>query len=156
MPRNRRWPALALLLLLTARGPAAAPARNAAQVKKALVRSLIFPGLGQLGEKQVAKGMVFVSAELFCLIEVFLKNHRGDDAYGHYRSASNANDAVYYRRLTETYDRERNTYLLAAAGVWVLNLVDMAVWARKQKRLRPQVVIDHEQKKVALGLRLDF
>ncbi len=102
------------------------------RLRKALEKSLIFPGLGQLAEKQYLKAALFASAEIFCLVEVAVNIGKGNDAYRNYRDAMDAASAVEWRLQTTKYDRRRNTAILAAAGVWVLNMIDIFVFAKKK------------------------
>lgn len=88
-------------------------------------KSLLWPGWGQLSEKRYLEGILLSVAETFCLVEVLLNNHKGNNEYKLYKKADNVQDAVKYRRLTEKYDTRRNQFLLAAAGIWVVNLIDM-------------------------------
>jgi hypothetical protein len=102
------------------------------RLRKALERSLLFPGLGQLGEKQYVKAAFFASAEIVCLVQVFMNRAKGNDAYDTYRAATDMTAAVEWRRRTEKLDRRRNAALLAGAGVWVLNMIDIFVFAKKK------------------------
>lgn len=102
------------------------------RLRKALEKSLIFPGLGQLGEKQYVKAALFASAEIFCLVEVAINIGKGNETYRNYRDAKNAAAAVEWRQQTVKYDRRRNTAILAGAGVWVLNMIDIFVFAKKK------------------------
>jgi hypothetical protein len=102
------------------------------RLRKALERSLLFPGLGQLYEKQYAKAALFAAAEIACLALVVVEIGRGNDAYRSYRDAASADDAARWRGATERCDRRRNTAILGAAGVWVLNMADMLVFAKKK------------------------
>lgn len=105
-----------------------------------LHKSLLIPGWGQLDEKQYLKGIVFVSAEIFCLVNVFTNNHKGNKNYRLYQDAGNVDDAVYYRDLTEKFDRRRNAYILAAMGVWALNLVDIYFTVQNREKEKSQVI----------------
>ncbi len=105
-----------------------------------LHKSLLFPGWGQLAEKRYVEGIVFISAEIFTLYKVFSYNHKGNGSYTQYKNADNGADAVRHRQKTEEYDRKRNQYLLAAAGVWAINLIDIYLIIKnkdsKRKNLR--------------------
>jgi len=90
-----------------------------------LHKSLLVPGWGQLAEKRYIEGVVFLSAEIFAFYQVFSFNHKGNGAYAQYKDAVSVADAVHYRQKTEDYDKKRNQYLLVAAGVWVINLIDI-------------------------------
>jgi hypothetical protein len=129
---RRRATLLLLLALLAGPGMARAEEKKPEdpRLRKALERSLLFPGLGQLYEKQYLKAALFAAAEVACLALVAVNVGRGNDAYWGYRGAASEADAVARRRDTERYDRRRNTAILAAAGVWVLNMADIFVHAK--------------------------
>ena len=165
--RRKKWAWLLALLLAwgtvapaQAGPPATAPAPGKSPLRKALERSLLFPGLGQLGEKQYVKAALFAGAEIFCLVEVVIFMSKGNDAYGHYRDAADPAAVVEFRRLTEKYDRRRNTAILAAAGVWVLNMIDIFVFAKKKYGKNAAVgftpFYNHENKAIGAGLRFHF
>jgi hypothetical protein len=105
-----------------------------------LHKSLLLPGWGQLAEKRYFEGVLFLSAEIFALYKVFTYNHRGNSAYAQYKNAVSVADAVHHRQMTEDYDRKRNQYLLVAAGVWAINLIDIYFIMKnkdnKEKNLR--------------------
>lgn len=126
-------------------------------LRKALEKSLVFPGLGQLAEKQYVKAAVFASAEILCLVQIFIFRSKGNDAYEQYRAAVDFEAVVEFRRQTEKYDKRRNTAILAAAGVWVLNMIDIFVFAKKKygKKLSVgfQPYYDHENKTIGVSMR---
>jgi hypothetical protein len=112
--------------LVPCSGQEVAPEESSPEKKfTSLHKSLLFPGWGQLAEKRYIEGVVFLSAEIFALYKVFSYNHKGNTAYAQYRDAANMADAVHHRQMTEDYDKKRNQYLLVAAGVWVINLIDI-------------------------------
>jgi hypothetical protein len=158
------WPALllALRLMLPAQAglPAATPAPGKSPLRKALERSLLFPGLGQLGEKQYLKAALFGGAEIFCLAQVLMLMGKGNDAYSNYRDAGDAASVAEYRAQTEKYDKQRNTAILAAAGVWVLNMVDILIYAKKKYGRKTAIGFQpyyrHENQAIGAGLRLHF
>ncbi|MGD2295733.1 MAG: DUF5683 domain-containing protein, partial [Candidatus Aminicenantes bacterium] len=99
----------------------------------ALQKSLLIPGWGQLAEKRYLEGAFFLSAEIFCLVEVFANNNKGKKNYRLYRDAESVDEAVKYRGLTEKYDKRRNAFILAAAGVWAVNLIDIYLILKNKK-----------------------
>ena len=102
-----------------------------------LQKSLILPGWGQIAEKRYIEGVLFLSAEIFCIYKIFSYNHKGNDYYDLYKKADNVSDATHYRDLTEKYDTKRNRFILAAAGVWIVNLIDIYfIVKRKDKKER--------------------
>jgi len=99
-----------------------------------LAKSLILPGWGQFSEGRVLEGAFFLAGEAFCLIQVLLDNHRGNENYSLYQASMSPADAVRYRGLTERYDRRRNQFLLAGAAVWALNLLDIYLIVQNKDR----------------------
>jgi hypothetical protein len=114
-----------------------------------LQKSLLIPGWGQIAEKRYLEGALFLSAEIFCFYKVFSYNHKGNYYYNHYKKADNVSDAVKYRGLTENYDIKRNKFLLAAAGVWIINLIDAYSIVRNKEKKRKSVnlKLDYNEKK---------
>jgi hypothetical protein len=159
----RRHGALALLVMLLV-GPSWLAAEDVKtepdRLRLALEKSLLFPGLGQLGEKQYVKAALFASAEIFCLAQVFINAGKGNDAYWQYRDAKDVAAATEWRLQTERFDRRRNTAILAAAGVWVLNMIDIFIFAKK-KYGRNRVVAfgpyyHHENQAIGAGCNFYF
>lgn len=161
MRRTAAW----LLLAALAAAPGALPAEEEKpaqdpRLRQALVRSLLFPGLGQLHEKQVLKGVLFASAEVACLALAVVHAGRGNDAYWSYRQAATAGEATRWRAETERCDRRRNRAILAAAGVWVLNMADILVFAKRkygrQRSLALHPFYDHASHAYGAGLTCRF
>lgn len=160
MPRRSALLLVAVLAVAPARLRGEEPAPDAGRLRKALELSLLFPGLGQLREKQYLKAAIFAAAEVACLVQVIVNAGQGNDAYWHYRDAATIDDAVAWRAETERFDRRRNTAILAAAGVWVLNMVDIFVHAKKKygraKSLAFHPYYRHENHAVGAGLTCRF
>lgn len=129
------------------------------RLRKALEKSLLFPGLGQLAEKQYVKAAVFASAEIFCLVKVAINISKGTEAYRNYRDAKDA-AAMEWRLQTVKYDRRRNTAILAGAGVWVLNMIDIFVFAKKKYGRNAAVAFhpyyNHEKQTFGAGFSYFF
>lgn len=102
-----------------------------------LQKSLLIPGWGQFAEKRYIEGILFLSAEIFCFYKIFSYNHKGNDYYDLYEKADNTEDAIKYRGLTEKYDTRRNKFIFAAAGVWIINLIDI-YFIVKNKEIKPK------------------
>jgi len=99
-----------------------------------LHKSLLVPGWGQLAEKHYLEGLGFLAAEIFCLTGVLVNNTKGNDAYRLYQEADGIDSAAQHRKLTEKYDIRRNQFILAAAAVWAVNLIDIYVIVRGKVR----------------------
>ncbi len=137
----------------------AAPAEKS-PLRRALERSLLFPGLGQLGEKQYVKAALFAGAEIFCLVEVIIFMGKGNDAYDQYRDATDPQAVIEFRSQTEKYDGNRNIAILAAAGVWVLNMIDIFIFTKKKYAKNAvigfQPFYNHENKTIGVNLRFSL
>lgn len=128
--------AAAWILAATTAGGATAAGRaeeGPAPAKKLgpLEKSLLVPGWGQLSEKHYLEGVAFLGAEIACLYGALRNDKRGSTSYALYKAAASAEDAVRHRRDVEVYDGRRNRFLLAAAAVWAVNLVDIFLIVRR-------------------------
>lgn len=103
------------------------------QSRRPLVKSLLVPGWGQLAEKKYLEGFLFLGGEVFCFYQALKANSKGNSSYRLYKDAGGVEDALRYRGLTEKYDARRNKYLLAAAGIWALNLLDIYLIVRNKE-----------------------
>lgn len=125
--------------------------------KKALERSLIFPGLGQFMEKKYFRGIVFLAGELFCITNFVINNIKGNDAYVNYKIAGNSGDAVTWREKVGKYDKTRNIFLLAGAGVWILNMIDIFFHIKKKYRKKISLSLKNEKNnKISFGIAYSF
>lgn len=113
--------------------------------KKSLEKSLIFPGWGQLNEKKYAKGVFFMAAEFFCILQAISDNSQAEKYYNRYRNATIPDEVVFFRNQTEKYDIRRNQYLLAGAAVWIVNLVDIYICVGKKSKERIRVSLKNEK-----------
>jgi hypothetical protein len=165
LKKNGTWLLVLLLawrITVPAQGalPGNTPPVQKTPLRKALERSLLFPGLGQLGEKQYVKAALFGGAEIFCLAQVLILMGKGNSAYKNYRDATDPLAVLEFRGLTEKYDRQRNTAILAAAGVWVLNMIDILVFAKKKYGKKAaigfQPYYSHENKTIGAAMRFHF
>jgi hypothetical protein len=145
------------LATASAQTPEATEGSQEKVVSPFLIRSLILPGWGQLAEKRYAEGVLFLAAEVFCLYEVLSFNHKGNTYYKKYQESETTPDTVRFRELTVKYDRKRNAYILAAAGVWALNLVDTYFIVKNKKN--PKIVLNiqsGQDQKMALSVSCSF
>jgi hypothetical protein len=124
-----------------------------------LQKSLLLPGWGQITEKRYLEGILFLSAEVFCLYKVISYNHKSNDYYSLYKNADNVSDALEYRDLTENYDHKRNRFILAVAGVWIINLIDIYFIVKKKdkKERNLKIKLKHnENKDLAFTITFSF
>ena len=122
-------------------------------------KSLILPGWGQISEKRYIEGVLFLSIEIFCFYKIFSYNHKGNDYYDLYKKADNVSDATHYRDLTEKYDTRRNRFILAAAGVWIINLIDTYFIVKKKDKKKKNLRLKfklNENKDLAFTISYSF
>ena len=138
-PRSRRtaggWCGLvsALILLFPAGGIAEdRTGSERARLLGPLEKSLLVPGWGQLSEKRYLEGILFLAATSAALTGMLLNNHLGNENYALYQKAETLDEAVRTRRLAESFDTRRNQFFLAAAAVWAVNLLDIALIVNKK------------------------
>ncbi len=103
------------------------------QIFNPLAKSLLIPGWGQFSEKHYLEGVLLISSEIYCLARALHFDARGNDAYNQYKAATSSADAISFRQLTEKNDGLRNRFLLAAAAVWAVNLLDIYLIAGGKK-----------------------
>lgn len=124
-----------------------------------LQKSLLIPGWGQLAEKRYLESALFLSAEIFCIYKIFSNNHKSNDYYDLYKTADNTTDAVNYRDLAEKYDIRRNKFLLAAAGIWIINLIDIYIIVKKKEKKSGNLKLNlehNENKALAFTISYSF
>jgi hypothetical protein len=122
-----------------------------------LQKSLLIPGWGQISEKKYLEGVLFLTGEIFSFYKILSYNHKGNYYYDKYKKADNVSDAIKYRDLTETYDTKRNKFLLAAASVWVINLIDTYIIVKNKER-KGKIVslkLEHNENK-SLSFTISF
>jgi TolB-like protein len=93
----------------------------------ALLRSVIFPGMGQLYNRQPAKGYGFAAAEVALLAGAAGFHLSGNAERRKYHGARTASDAAYYYTRASSRYQTRNWLLVGAGVVWAVNVVD--AWA---------------------------
>ena len=131
--------------------------KPAEQRKKVLTKSLLYPGLGQLYEKQYVKGVLFLTAETFCVIAAIINNYNGNRYYDKYRGADNSDDVVRWRERTETYDKRRNLFILTGVAVWVVNMIDIYIYTKKKYKKGVSLYIrQNAGNSIYFGIRFTF
>lgn len=156
---KNKLPAAVLLILLLFTGTFRNlyPDRQDDQKKKVLTKSLLYPGLGQLYEKQYVKGALFLAAETFCVVAAVINNHHGNRYYDKYREADNVEDAMAWREKTETYDKRRNLLIAAGVAVWVINMIDIYIYTKKKYKKGVSLYIrQHAGNSISFGIRYTF
>ena len=93
------------------------------------------------------------------IYKIFSYNHKGNNYYDLYKKADNVTDAIKYRDLTEKYEKRRNSFILAAAGAWIINLIDIYIIVKrkdkKERNLRLKFKLN-ENKDLAFTVTFSF
>ena len=125
-------------------------------------KSLVLPGMGQLGDGQTVKGLAIMAAEVACLSVVFGEMGKAS-AYAHETYVLQVKYGLGgdYSQINKNYTDWQDAYhkskkargfmLVAGAsagGVWALNLLDALLFAPKKKALDDEesllnVIDDH-------------
>jgi hypothetical protein len=122
-----------------------------------LKKSLLIPGWGQFAEKRYIEGVFFLSSEIFSLYKIFSTDHKANKFYRQYKEADNTEDAIKFRELTEKYDKDRNIFILAAVGIWAVNLVDIYVIVKKKEKKKLEVKLESgRDKKLVFTISYHF
>lgn len=109
---------------------------------KALIYSMVVPGLGQVYSERSYKNLLYSVIEVGGLIGVYSLNnkmHKLNDQYNNlikdYRNAmTNEEFELYHRQIEKKYDdigetkKLRNTIYYAVAAVVAVNLLDTYIW----------------------------
>ena len=112
-----------------------------ASASEEIICSALYPGWGQIRAGEYGRGMIFAGGELLSLVGLFISDLQYSRAVEDYDSARVAyltadfiDDAqLYYDRMREKWDDAENlqtyrkAFLGAAIGIWVINIVDMAI-----------------------------
>jgi|GEM_PF-1698011 len=110
--------------------------------RRAVVKSILWPGWGQRYAERGAPALVYPAVELGALAGVFLSIRHYNDAVEKYeKSRINYSSAIdeadlvparrdMQRRYKEISDAQtsRNILIAAAVGIWVWNVVDVVIW----------------------------
>jgi hypothetical protein len=112
-----------------------------ASASEKIIYSALYPGWGQIRSGEYGRGMAFAGGELLALVGLFISDLQYsravedyDAAKAAYLAADYIGDAQYsYDKMMEKWDHSenlqtyRNAFLGAAIGIWVINIVDMAI-----------------------------
>lgn len=125
--------------------------------KKALEKSLIFPGWGQMYEKQYLKGIIFMSSEIFCILQVIINNNKANNYYSKYKLAINTEETKKFRSKTEKYDKIRNIYILTGALIWIANMIEIYFYTKKKYKKGVSFYIKQDEgNKIYFGINICF
>ncbi len=100
---------------------------------------MLLPGIYQLKKKEYLKGTLLAGGFLLLAGGALWKNLEGYGFYDKYKAATDRDSVVYYRKRTEECMRTRNYLAMAAAGLWLLHVLDVKFSAKKKTRIRGKI-----------------
>ncbi len=89
------------------------------------LKSVLYPGWGQLSRGERFKGVAFATAETACIGLAYYYNHAGNRDYSSYKAADTTEKVIHFRRRVERFDRNRNICIAVGALIWIVNIFDM-------------------------------
>jgi hypothetical protein len=89
------------------------------------IKSILYPGWGQLSNGHTLKGAVFMSLETAALGLATYHSVRGQRFYRKYHDTGDSFEADMFRRETTRHDKRRNLYIGIGLLVWAVNIWDM-------------------------------
>jgi hypothetical protein len=96
-------------------------------------RSAIVPGWGQLYKGKAAKGVTLLAAEALLVTGAVYSEMRRSDSFRKSQETTNLNIVKEYRNRADSWELYRNVAVGAAAGVYLINLLDAALAKGKVK-----------------------
>ncbi|MCX7785731.1 MAG: hypothetical protein N2201_05850 [candidate division WOR-3 bacterium] len=92
------------------------------------VRSLIYPGLGQLSVKQKTKGYLFLSTETISILGLIVSHFMTNSAHQDYLNNRNlAEMDAKYNKYSFWYQC-RIGFAISSIGIWLLNYIDVSLY----------------------------
>ncbi len=113
---------------------------------------ILVPGFYQLKQGKVLKGTVLAGAFFALGAAALVENQRGYEYYALYEKATNKDDAVFYRERTVKSFRRRNLYILGAALIWTVHILDIRISSGKRAKIRGKI----EKNSASLGFSYSF
>lgn len=92
------------------------------------VRSLIYPGLGQLSVKQKTKGYLFISTETASLLGLIVSHFMTNSTHQEYLNNRNLSEMdVKYDKYSFWY-KCRIGFAISSISIWLLNYIDASLY----------------------------
>lgn len=93
------------------------------------LRSVIFPGWGQIYNKEKPKGYIIGASSLLCITSSYLMYDKANESYKKYDNLGVKNSSLYFD-YEDQYNRAR--YLAYfGVGIWVYSIIDAYINAKK-------------------------
>ncbi len=102
------------------------------------IKSILFPGWGQLYTGHRLKGTVFMTGEALLMGLAIHYGVRGSRFYDKYKSTTDPEAARRFRRKTISFDKKRNIAVACALGIWTINILDI-YFAGSNKQSQPKI-----------------
>jgi tetratricopeptide (TPR) repeat protein len=90
----------------------------------ASLRSLIFPGLGQLSKGEKTKGYIIMSGETFSILSLGFTQYKLSQTHNDYLKATYSAEIAEKYRIYNKYYRLRNFSLISTIGIYLYSYLD--------------------------------
>ena len=105
---------------------------------RAVLRSVVVPGWGQMYKRSVGKGVTVLSLQVVTVAGVVACNSLSNNYYNKTLAERNNTLREQYQDKSTTYRNVRNGFIVAAGAVYAYNIVD-AIAAKGAKRYKVSV-----------------
>ncbi len=93
-------------------------------VRNQAIRSLLYPGLGQLYQQKRTKGYLFLGGETFSLLGLFGSHLLTNSAHQKYLNNRNINEMDKLYNNYSLWYRTRTGFIISSIGIWIINYID--------------------------------
>lgn len=104
--------------------PPFVPIDRTALLKKSAVRSLMYPGLGQLYNGNKTKGYLFLSLETVSIIGLVVSHFLVNSTHRKYLDADEQNEIDKRYKDYSFWYKVRISFTVSSASIWLLNYID--------------------------------
>jgi hypothetical protein len=125
---------------------------------KTILYSSLFPGIGQIYNDNTYRGILFCLGEIYCIVNSISfdrKMKKSKDTYEssfeRYNRAKSIETIARERTIIlaeydnmKKYEKSRNNYIMAAAGIWLWNVVDALIWKEPSTRKDSKLSINFQ------------
>jgi hypothetical protein len=140
---------------------------------KTILYSSLFPGIGQIYNDNTYRGIFYGLSEIYCIVNAISldkKMKQSNDAYKNsterYNLATSIEMIARERKIMlaeydniKEYEKSRNNYIIAAAGIWLWNLFDALIWKEPDTRKDSKLSINFQNDGIIsqkIGLSYEF
>ena len=96
-------------------------------VRNRAMRSLLYPGLGQLFQQKRTKGYLFLGGETFSLLGLVGAHLLTNSAHQKYLANRNINEMDKLYNNYSFWYRTRTGFIITSIGIWIINYIDVTL-----------------------------